>query len=164
MTTATLNSLERCRLEIGLTDPQMLRALGAKKGRATLLTAEDRDIDPVFHSRARELIEAYHRWTAGLKQRIHEIAEVMPEISPGVRALTAVQVARVVGISEFNFAKMAERGLVDSVVSVRRVYPEQAVIDFIDGNSSHLSNDSKRSRAPLATPFLEWFEKATETP
>lgn len=142
------NSIEAVRLEVGITGPQMLRALGAKEGRGTLLSSEDDGIDPLFLARARTLLAAYRAWAARLKA----------EAQACNRPLTLTEASTLLGISDFNLAKLAERGLIARTSNGRpRLFLVQAIIDFIDRNSTHLSPGATRSRGPLATPFLNYF-------
>lgn len=163
MTTAELtnktNTIERIRLEVGLTDPQMLKAIGAKRGQSSLLTAADQTISPAFLERAEDLHRAYQKWVEDLKVQVTDLGENRGIMVNGVSCLTAMQAATVLGIEQFNVVKLAERGLIGSILSSRRYYPVQSVLDFIDANSKHL-NDGKRSRAPLATAFLNSYEES----
>lgn len=142
------NSIEAARLEIGLTIPQMLKAVGARDGQAGLLSADDLMLNPAFVRKAKAMQEAYRRWIFDLRERV---------AACHCATMTAVEVARLLGISEFNVAKLAERGQLESINDGRRrLYVPAAIMAFIDGNSRHLTEHG-RTRAPLATAFLEQF-------
>lgn len=149
-----MNTIERIRIRLGLTVPQMLEALESKPGRYTLFTAEDDDIDGPFLSRARMLEEAYEEWAKDSLKRITDLERREPG-----RKLTALDMSRFFGISEFHLAQLRVRGQVKAKLDPpnRYVYSYAGARELLTLNSTHLLAGSRRTRGPLAKAFLTWL-------
>jgi hypothetical protein len=150
-----LNTIERVRIKVGLTKPQILRVLESKPGRVTMFTAKDDSIDPFFLVRARELEVRYECWRQMVTARLEAAAR-----SSRDGYLRTREVARILGISDFHLSQMRIRGQVDAIQEGARRYKYtiEQVIALVQSNSEVLGTEIRKNRGPLTNGFLAWSQ------
>lgn len=148
-----MNTIERIRLKVGLTKPQMLRVIESKAGRITLFTAREDSIDPAFITRAVEIEEKYDVWVESVLTRLRYAASSSPD-----GYLRTRDVARILGISDFHLSQIRIRGNVEATPDKPRryLYTYEAVADLVRSNSETLTSEDRKSRGPLTNGFLAW--------
>jgi hypothetical protein len=148
-----MNTIERVRIKVGLTKPQILHVLESKPGRVTLFTARDEAIDPIFLYRVSELERQYDLWREEVKDKLKAAA-----YSSRDGYLRTREVARILGISDFHLSQMRIRGQVDAVQEGTRrfKYTLAQILDLVDSNSTVLGTEVRKNRGPLTNGFLAW--------
>lgn len=148
-----MNTIERVRLKVGLTKPQMLRVIEAKAGRITLFSTREETIDPAFLLKARQVEEKYDRWVEQVLHKLRYAADATPD-----GLLRTRDVARILGISDFHLSQIRIRGNVEATADKPRrfLYTYDAVADLVRSNSEVLTSEDRKSRGPLTNGFLAW--------
>lgn len=148
-----MNTIERVRIKVGLTKPQILRVLESKPGRVTMFTSKDENIDPVFLMRARDLEARYEVWRDEVIGKLQSAADASTD-----GYLRTREIARILGVSDFHLSQMRIRGQVDAVQEGTRrfKYTIDQVIALVFSNSSVLGTEVRKNRGPLTNGFLAW--------
>ncbi len=150
-----VNSLEKGRIEIGMTRAQALALVGAKPGRLSLLERPDSYIDPAFVERMAEAVAAYRSWTGDMLARL-EARE-----RSGQGPLDMQELSQLTGIREVNLIALRFRGVLGTeTVNGIYCYPLASVRQFIKDNSTVLREGQRKSRGPLAGAFLRWLRRS----
>lgn len=146
------NSLERGRIELGLTRPQALVLIGAKPGRGSLLATKEDMVDEAFAVRMALAVKAYREWTSGLLQAL-EVRNY-----EGRSSLKMQELSELTGVRETNLTALRSRGFLDGeLVGNEYVYSTDSVRRFIRSNSFVLLGGLRKARGPLANAFLRWY-------
>lgn len=148
-----MNAIERIRVRTGLTKPQFLDLLGAKRGRVTLFTAPDAEIDATFLNKATEINSVFEDWYSRVDRGIREIGDAV--VTPQVAA-------NILGISEFHLVQLRVRSMVDAIqVTPRRWgYNQAGLRELLERNSNWAGVTELQKRGPLANSFLSWYKRA----
>lgn len=169
-----MNDIERVRIKVGLTKPQMMELLKENADGVILKPAQALSI---FTLSEKELVEKVERRAAGtpssLIRRALEIEEyydawysevmerleALAERSEGI--LRTRDTARILGISDFHLSQLRHRGTVDAVQESQRrwVYTLPAIKEFVENNSKAISSETRKTRGPLTNAFLSWMEE-----
>lgn len=170
-----MNSIERVRIKVGLTKPQMVKLLETNPDNieirasqaSNLLSWSDEDISLKIEgrigvsagtpssliARAKEIEEKYDRWVEEVMERLEVIEQASPD-----GLLRTRDIARVLGISDFHLSQLRIRGVVKAQRESRRrfVYRLKDIQDLVRNNSKTVSSDSRKTRGPLTNAFLSW--------
>lgn len=147
------NTIDRLRIEMGVSRPKMIELLRAKPGRVTLLTASDDQIDAIFFDRAQELRSLYSTWINGLNQRLNEFEAL------GFTEMTCVEVQELLSLRDFHITQLRSHNLLQSIYrGSTYVYPITGLRKLIEDNSGR-PDGKRRVRGPLALGFLRWLGK-----
>lgn len=149
---AVLNTVNRLRVEMGLTRPKMLELIGAKPGRLALLTAADEQIDPIFLTRAKLLRQLYSEWVDSLKSRLVDFER------RGLTNLTSSEVQDLLSLRDLHVAQLRHRGVIEAEKDGHEYqYSTESLRRLIDNNSTVLVKGVRKMRGPLAFGFLRWL-------
>lgn len=176
-----MSTIERVRVKVGLTKPQMMRLLDRNPDNVMLkptqalsifAMSDDELLEKVERRttgtpsslirRALEVEEMYDRWYAEVMSRLEAIASGSPD-----GFLRTRDVARVLGISDFHLSQLRIRGTVEATQESQRryVYTLDGVKDLVRNNSKTITSNSKKTRGPLTNAFLSWInEEAASEP
>lgn len=170
-----MNTIERIRIKVGLTKPQMMRLLEDNPDNVILRQAQTLSLfslsdDEVVTraerrqpgtpssliQRAQEIEEAYDVWVIEIIARLESLAETSPN-----SILRTRDISRILGISDFHLSQLRIRGQVKaSQESSRRfVYNLSDILDLVKRNSRTVSRTSRKTRGPLTNAFLSWMEE-----
>lgn len=152
-------TIERVRVEAGLSRPQMLMLLGAKPGRQQLFEAADDRVDPAFMARALRIKALYREWKLLFLERLWHAAA-------GGSALDLADVVALTGTTASNITALRSRGAIESrYEGGRYVFPVDAVRSFLEHNSVALRSRGQRPRRVrgyLARSFVAWCMQREE--
>jgi len=156
------NELERIRLRLGISRPELLKWIGARIGREGLFFCVDANIDPVFLERARELGRLYDVWKDGI------LDSLLDELtSPGELAVTlGTYPIRLLRLRQFGMLGPEGQSTWDAVT--RTVSPDDvramftANEQFLEHFQSQGRGKAAPRRAPLSTVFYTWATRLSE--
>lgn len=147
-----LNTVERIRIKLGFTKPQMLRVMGLSPEHNSLFSMPEDRLASVYVDRAKSLEKTYELWRDRLLRAVDEA-----EATHGaVRLLTAFEACQFLNISEFHLSQLRARGEVGAVEVKPRAYryTYSDVRNLIKSNSRVISPSTRKQRGPLANAFL----------
>jgi hypothetical protein len=147
-----VNTINRVRIEMGLSRPKMLELIGAKVGKLSLLTLQDIEIeDQSYIERARVLRAQYDDWVGSLYTRLDEYDR------QGYNTLTSSEVQDLFNLRDLHIAQLRFRGTIQADrQGYEYSYSTKMLRELISRNSKVLTN-SGRVRGPLAFGFLRWL-------
>lgn len=154
-----MNAVERTRLRLGTTRPQMAQLIRCQPNtRITIFSAKNSEIDDSIMRRLEILDGAYTIWLRELEARIRQYQD------KDIDLLTARQTAQLLEISEFHLLQIRLRSHIQATkISEHDIrFAPAAIHELIHFNSRAVTSENKKSRGPLATAFVQWYKKFTK--
>lgn len=145
------NTVEKARIEMGFTKPQMLKVMGLPPEHNSIFAMPEPRLAMPYKDRANELAAAYREWRDDLYAAVKADEQLR-----GRRMLSAMEVARLINISEFHLSQLRLRQEVGATeIKPRRyVYSHDNVRALIKSNSLVISPETRKQRGPLANAFM----------